>query len=257
MEVIHTAALTEARTPPALLVSLHDVSPLTLEACQEALGLLTEAGLNRAALTVLVIPHHEGRVTIGQHAPTIRFLRDLTEDGATLVMHGLTHRMSGRAFTPAGLLLAHVFARGQSELYRSDVRDTTDRLERGAELLSEAGLGHAARAFVPPAWLLSPSALEVVSRAGFDFYEVFGGIVHGGRLRAQRVVGWGSLNAFEALATSLYARAQIHLPLADTRLAIHPADMTRPRQRRAVRDAVMRLLPHMHALSYRSYLGAA
>ena len=96
-----------------------------------------------------------------------------------------------------------------------------------------------------------------MSRAGFDFYEVFDGIVHGGRLRARRGVVWGSLNAFEALVTDLYVRAKIRLPLADTRLAIHPADMTRPQQRRAVRDAVTRLVPQMRALSYRSYLDAA
>jgi len=40
------------------------------------------------------------------------------------------------------------------------------------------------RAFVPPAWLLSPAGRQAVGAAGFEFYETFGGIVHAGRVRA-------------------------------------------------------------------------
>jgi len=104
--------------------------------------------------------------------------------------------------------------------------------------------------------LLSRAAREVVGRAGFEFYEIFAGIVHGGRLRARRVIGWGSLNALEAVATALYARVQCRLPLADTRLAIHPADMRRAGQRRAVRRALERLVPRMRAQSYTTYLAS-
>ena len=89
---------------PALLVSLHDVSPLTRADCEGALALLAHAGLPRAALTVLVIPRHEGAVALDEDAATTRLLRTLADEGATLVMHGLTHRMPGRAWTPAGFV---------------------------------------------------------------------------------------------------------------------------------------------------------
>jgi predicted deacetylase len=242
--------------PPALLVSLHDVSPLTVDDCRRAVDLLYQVGVSAADLTVFVIPYHEGVTTIDAHAPTVGFLRELADAGACLAMHGLTHRMPGRAWSPAGIFRAHLFARGQGELYKCDAADTSRRLEEGMALLRRAGLSEATRAFVPPAWQLSPAGREVVERAGFDFYEVFGGIVHRDGLRARRLIGWGSLNPIEALATAIWADMQSRRPPADTRLAIHPADMRRPRQAHAVRRTLQRLLPRMRPMNYGAYLRA-
>jgi predicted deacetylase len=254
-----TAVVPTQAQAPALLVSLHDVSPLTVDECAAAIAMLRELGVGAEALTVFAIPHHEGRTTLDAHAPTVAFLRGLADAGACLAMHGLTHRMPGRAFSPAGIVRAHIFARGQGELYKSDAADTQRRLDEGAAVLRRAGLADATRAFVPPAWQLSRAARQVVERAGFEFYEVFGGIVpgparNGAALRAHRLIGWGSLNPIEAAATAIWATAQSLRPLADTRLAIHPADMRRPGQARAVRRVVERLLPRMRPMSYRAYL---
>jgi predicted deacetylase len=245
---------------PALLVSLHDVSPLTVDACADAIAMLRELGVAAADLTVFVIPHHDGVTTVDAHAPTVGFLRGLADAGACLAMHGLTHRMTGRAFSPAGIVRAHVFARGQGELYNTDAADTQRRLDEGAALLRRAGLDDATRAFVPPAWQLSRAARAVVERAGFEFYEMFGGIIPrdgaSTRLRARRLIGWGSLNAVEAVATAIWASVQSRRRPADTRLAIHPADMRRPSQTRAIRRVLERMLPRMRTMSYRAYLQA-
>jgi predicted deacetylase len=260
MAVDDTAAVTVRApdtAPPALLVSLHDVSPLTIDDCQRAVDMLVQLGVGPADLTVFVIPHHEGVAAIDAHPPTVAFLRGLADAGACLAMHGLTHRMPGRAFSPAGIIRAHVFARGQGELYKSDAADTQRRLDEGVALLRRAGLDEATRAFVPPAWQLSRAARAVVERSGFEFYEMFGGIVHRAGLRARRLIGWGSLNPIEALGTAIWASAQSRRRPADTRLAIHPADMRRPFQTRAVHRALERLLPRMRTMSYRAYLQTA
>jgi predicted deacetylase len=249
------AAVAAAR--PALLVSLHDVSPLTLADSERALALLGAAGLPPSSLTVLAIPRHEGGATLDADAATVRFLRGLHDAGATLVMHGLTHRMPGRALSPAGFLRGHVFARGQGELLRATAEETTRALDEGAAILRRAGLEAATRGFVPPAWLLSRAARTVVARAGFAFYETFRGIVDvpAARLRAPRVVGWGSLNAVETVATALYAELQARLPAGDTRIAVHPADMRRPSQPRSITRVLARLLPRTAPQSYATYLG--
>ena len=178
----------------------------------------------------------------------------LTKQGARVVMHGLTHRMAGRCWTPPGIFYAHVWARGQGELYTAPAEDTARRLEAARAILVRAGLERATRAFVPPAWLLSPGGRQVVDSHGFDFYELFDGIVHQGDRHARRVVGWGSLNPVEAVATAIYADLQSIRAGLDTRLAIHPADMRVPAQRRAIRRALTRLLPRMRPLSYDTYL---
>lgn len=239
--------------PASLLISLHDVSPLTLPACEEAVALLGELGIARCDLTVLVIPYHEAQISLDAHPPTVRFVRALEDDGARLVMHGLTHRMSGRAWTPAGFFRAHLFARGQGELHNADRAEATRCLDEGTAILRRAGLEPATRAFVPPAWLLSRAARAVVAERGFDFYEVFAGIVRGGVLRARRVIGWGSLGALEAAATAAYANLQSARSGVDTRLAIHPADMRRPGQRRAIRRVIARLVGRMRTRNYTSY----
>lgn len=243
-----------ARRPASLLVSLHDVSPLTLPACEAAVALLGELGVPPSALTVLAIPHHQENVPLDAHPPTVRFLRDLEAAGARLVMHGLTHRMGGRAWTPLGFYRAHVFARGQGELFTCGEADTARRLDAGSEILARAGLASATRAFVPPAWLLSPAARRVVAARDFEFYEVFGGIVFRGRRLARRVIGWGSLSGLEAAVTAVYADLQSARSNADTRLAVHPADMARAGQRRAIRRVISRLLPRMRPQSYTAYL---
>jgi predicted deacetylase len=241
---------------PALLVSLHDVSPLTLADSQRALELLRASGLPTDALTVLAIPRHEGQTPLDEDAATVRFLRGLADAGATLVMHGLTHRMPGRAWSPAGFVRGHVFARGQGELLRATAAEAARALDEGAAILRRAGLEAATRAFVPPAWLLSGAAREAVGRAGFEYHETFAGIVHAGRVRAPRVIGWGSLNAVETIATALYAAVQSRLPACDTRLAVHPADMRRASQPRAIARALARLRERTRAQSYATYLAS-
>ncbi len=245
-----------AAHPASLLVSLHDVSPLTRASCEEAMALLGDVGIAPSRLTVLVIPNHEGTSPVDRDPPTVRFLRTLADGGARLVMHGLTHRMSGRSWTPRGMFQAHLFARGQGELHNCDAAETARRLDEATAILRRAGLETATRAFVPPAWLLSDAARAVVAGRGFDFYEVFGGIVHGGDRHARRVIGWGSLGPIEAAATALYADLQSLRTGVDTRLAIHPADLQRPAQRRAIRRTLTRLVPRMRAESYTSYLDA-
>ena len=240
--------------PASLLISLHDVSPLTLSECEQAVALLAELGIGASALTVLTIPHHDGGAPIDAHPPTIEFLRRLEEEGARLVMHGLTHRMTGRAWSPVGFFRAHLFARGQGEFHASSAEEANRRLDEGTAILRRAGLERATRSFVPPAWLLSPAARAVVAERGFDFYELFNGIICDGNRYARRVIGWGSLNPVEAIATSIYADLQSLGSSADVRVAIHPADMRLPRQKRAIRRALVRLQSRMRPQSYTTYL---
>ena len=80
-----------------------------------------------------------------------------------------------------GWFRGHVFARGQGEFFRCDAADAERRLDQGREIFRRAGLESALRGFIPPAWLLSRAAREVVDRAGFEFYELFDGIVYRGR----------------------------------------------------------------------------
>jgi predicted deacetylase len=217
-------------------------------------ALATETGVPVQALTVLVIPCHDDRAPLDECPEACAWLRDLDARGAHLIMHGYSHRMAGRCYSPSGIFWAHGFARGQGEFFRSEATDAQQRLEKGQAILLRAGLAHAATHFVPPAWLLSRQARRVVLGHGFDCHEEIGGIVTAQGPRAKRLVGWGSLNVLEACATRWWAALQVRRIPADTRLAIHPADMTRPRTVASIRAALRTLLARLTPKSYRTFL---
>jgi predicted deacetylase len=246
--------------PPALLASVHDVSPLTLSACQEAVALLhAAAGLRPEELTFLVIPFHEGKVRVDRDPATITWLRGMADAGATLVLHGLTHRMPrpSPGFNPANpahLLAGYGFARGQGELYGLDYVETARRLAEGREILARAGLGQATTCFIPPAWLLSPSGRRAVDAAGFDWIELYDGLHAATGARALRLIGWGSLNPLEAAATTAFAFLQRRRAPTDTRLVVHPADMRRAGVRRSIETTARRLRRELAPSAYGGYL---
>jgi predicted deacetylase len=246
----------ETKQPAVLLASIHDVSPLTLEACREAVRLLHDtAGLQPGDLTLLAIPHHESRIRLDHDPATVRWLRELADAGATIVLHGLTHRMSRATWNPAAWPWAYGFARGQGELYPVTADEAERRLSRGREILTLAGLPEAARCLVPPAWLLSSGARKAVDTLGFEWIELLDGIhtPHGVRA-GRRLIGWGSLNAIEAVATTAFAALQRRRSPADLRMAVHPADMYRPVVRRSIAKTLRRLRDRWVPLGYREYL---
>jgi predicted deacetylase len=239
----------------ALLASVHDISPLTLSACQQAVTLLRDAaGLTAQHLTLLAIPFHEGKTRLDDDRATTDWLKSMADAGATLVLHGLTHRMPRPSYNPAHLLTGYGFARGQGELLCLDAGDTQRRLDEGRDILRRAGLGQATTCFIPPAWLLSSAGRRAVEAAGFDWIELYDGLHGPAGRRPLRLIGWGSLNPVEAAATTAFAFLQRQRPSVDTRLVVHPADMTRAGVRRSIETTARALRERLTPLSYRTYL---
>lgn len=241
---------------PALLVSIHDVSPLTLSRSRRMVALMQELGVPLRALTVLVIPRHEDGAALDEDPATCRWLHELADAGACLCLHGFSHRMTGAATNPWQWLWARAFARGQGELYLSDTVDCQRRLDAARATLNRAGLDGVTHGFVPPAWLLSPAAAAVVGGAGFAFHEGLSGIRVGGTVRARRLIGFGSLGAIESGVTAVHAWLQSHRRAADTRLALHPVDLDRATSLAAIARTVRRLLPRTRPLNYLEFIGA-
>jgi len=239
---------------PALLVSIHDVSPLTLETSRRLVRIVVAHGVPLRALTVLVIPQHEDGPTLDDDPPTCRWLHELADAGACLCLHGLTHRMAGTARSPWKWLWARGFARGQGELYLIDRADCERRLETARTIIKRCGLADHVHGFVPPAWLLSKAAADVVRGAAFAFNEQLSGIRVDDAFLARRLIGFGSLSEVESRVTSAFAWLQSHRGPSDTRLAIHPADGQRASTLRAIDRTLRRLLPRSQPMNYVDFL---
>jgi predicted deacetylase len=239
---------------PTLLVSIHDVSPLTLDASRRIVDLVMANGVPLEALTVLVIPRHQGRAPLDEHSPTRDWLREMVEGGACLCLHGFTHIMAGTASNPLQWLWARIFARGQGELYLSNAADCQASLEAARAVIRRCELAEVVHGFVPPAWLLSPAAARVVSQSGFEFHEKLSGILAGDLVLARRLIGFGSLSSIESRLTSAHAWLQSHRRPADTRLAVHPADAQRTDTVEAIARTLRRLLPRLEPMNYMNFL---
>jgi predicted deacetylase len=239
---------------PRLLASLHDVSPLTLDACRDAVELLRDGGIPPSALTVMVVPYHDEQIALDQHPGTIAFLHELADHGATLVAHGYTHMMASPPRSPLRWLAARWFARSQGEFAACDADETRRRLALATGIFDRAGLTSRIVGFVPPAWLLSRGARETVDATALLFHERFAGIVFGDRLVARRLIGWGSLTAIEAVATASWAWLQARRAPADTRLAVHPPDLLRAVTRRSIARTLRSLVGPLEPVSYDRYL---
>jgi predicted deacetylase len=244
---------------PSLLVSIHDVSPLTWRNATAAVELAGACGVPVEALTLLIVPRHENaaNATLAGNQPFVDWLRGLADRGATLVAHGLTHRRRRPALLPHRALWAYGFAAGQGEFYTATRDESRRWLAEIREDFSAAGLAQALAGFVPPAWLLSAPARDEVRGAGFDFIETMRGIHVGERLLARRLIGWGSRIGIEALGTALYARLQAARPPADTRVAIHPPDMVSAICRRSIERVLGRLVPRTRQRSYGEFVRGA
>ena len=237
-----------------LLVSIHDVSPLSLAEVARAVALANASGIPERALTLLVIPDHEGRASLADHPEFVAWLKQLASAGATLVAHGLRHRMQGRVASPLSALWAYGFAAGQAEFYNATRAQAACWFRRIGELFRGVGLAQALDGFVPPAWLLSEGARVELAHAPFAYLETLGGLEARGKQLAARLLGWGARSGLESLATVAYAETLTRLPAADVRLAIHPRDMHSPLCVRSIQRCLERLNAVSRARSYADFL---
>jgi hypothetical protein len=73
-------------------------------------------------------------------------------------------------------------------------------------------------------------------------------------LKARRLIGFGSLSWPEARITAAFAHGQLLRTPADTRFAVHPADLERAASIAAIQRTLRRLLVHLAPMNYTDFL---
>lgn len=144
---------------PVRVVSIHDVSSVTLDLSRRLLGLCEESGV-RASLLVVPGPWRGARVT--EDLAFRRWLEGAAGRGHEVSLHGWTHEGGG------GRSLADRFiARRCGEFAALDRSEALRRLERGLAVMEE--LGHRVEGFTAPGWLLSSDARAALVDLGFAY----------------------------------------------------------------------------------------
>lgn len=144
---------------PVRVVSIHDVSSVTLDVSRRLLTLCEESGV-RVSLLVVPGPWRGARVT--EDRSFRRWLDGAADRGHEVSLHGWTHEGGG------GRGLANRFiARGCGEFAALDRVEALRRLECGLAVMDE--LGHRVEGFTAPGWLLSSGAREALVDLGFVY----------------------------------------------------------------------------------------
>ena len=240
-----------------LIVSLHDVSPLTRPVFTAMLGELAALGVERTSL--LVIPDHHHRGHMLADAGFCRWLAGLAKKGYELVVHGYYHQRPARpdeTWWQRGV--TRIYTKGEGEFYDLPKDEAAERLGRAtadfARLDAPAPVG-----FIAPAWLLGAAARQAVSEAGFRYTTYLTGIqdlrapegadfiparslVYSCRNRWRRTVslGWNA---------TLFRRNR---DAATMRLSLHPPDYQHPHIWRQVRRLVGHALREREPATYRA-----
>ncbi len=237
----------------ALVVSIHDVSPLTWKLVLTMATDLAEAGVHHAAF--LVIPNHHSKAPILESPKFCDWLRGAAQMHE-IVLHGYFHSRprSGGGWRDT-FMTEHYTAR-EGEFYDLTEHEAALRLERGRNEFAELGL--AARGFVAPAWLLGRDAERAVSRLGFDYttrLRTFKDLVTRRETISQSLV-WSVRSGWRRVASicwnGLLARRLFRAPLL--RIGLHPVDWQHGTVRRQALHLVRTALAAREAITYDGWL---
>lgn len=240
---------------PALVVSIHDVSPLTQERVSTMLADLEGAGVEKTSL--LVVPNHHHRAPILENGGFCQWLAEITPRRHEAVVHGYYHlrpQQSGGGWWSS--LVTEKYTAGEGEFYDLSRIVAAERLEAAKREFETAGLQ--ACGFIAPAWLLGAEAEEAVRTAGFEYTTRLGTFkdLRTGRETASQSLVW-SVRAGWRRVLSLGWNGWLHRRLANAslmRVGLHPPDWDHPAIRKQILELIRTALAGREAMTYEGWL---
>ena len=241
----------------ALVVSIHDVSPLTLQKTKQILDDLKKIGC--ASTSLLVIPDHHRRGRISMNATFAEWLRERVAAGHETVLHGYYH-LRERAASDGLLkkMVTQSYTAGEGEFFDLNEKSARERLNLGLSEFTACGLTPAG--FIAPAWLLGDDAERAVRDLGFEYTTRIATVSDftTGNIHQARSLVW-SVRASWRRVCSLAWNRLLALTLRNApllRVGIHPPDWDHA----AIRDQILNLtsaaLAGRRAMTYQQWLAS-
>jgi len=238
-----------------MVVSIHDVSPMTRGRTQDILDDLRSVGVTRTSL--LVIPDHHHRGNIASDARFGAWLRERCTEGHEAVVHGFYHLREGsRADGPWKRVVTRLYTAGEGEFYDLDATSASERLDAGKAAFAACGV--VATGFVAPAWLLGDEAEGAVRKAGFSYTTRIGEVIdfQSGVVHPARSLVWSVRARWRRVCSLAWNRALFGRlsgsPLL--RVGIHPPDWDHPAIRRQILEIARSALAGRAPMTYDGWL---
>lgn len=212
-----------------LITSIHDVGP-RFEREVDQLAAILEKRLGSAKFAMLIVPDHWGESPIRPGTPFANRLRDWSDSGIEMFVHGWYHqdRSEHRGATA---IKAKYMTASEGEFLGLSHAEAARRMEAGRSLIEDI-IGRSTIGFVAPAWLYGQGAMEALRESKFDLAEDHlkvwaprsGQVVTRGP-----VITWASRSTARTASSLAFASlARIALtPLRTVRVAVHPGDVTK------------------------------
>ncbi|MBV8814454.1 MAG: polysaccharide deacetylase family protein [Verrucomicrobia bacterium] len=239
----------------ALVVSVHDVSPLTQASCDKIVQELRGLGIGTASL--LVIPNHHGKAPVNTDPGFKEWMTNLVRQGYEPVLHGYYHARSAKPTdTRVTRFTTQFYTAGEGEFFDLGREEAVERLHRGMDDL--AFLGRKIYGFVAPAWLLGYEAEAAVRKVGFSYITNVGSVkvFDGVHRYASRSLVWSTRAPWRrivSLAWNQRLASRLHeKPLL--RIGIHPADCEIPAVWSQVKSIITAALQDRQPLSYEKFV---
>lgn len=248
------------QAPPALCVSLHDVSPATWPACARLLSMIDALGSGSVPVTLLVVPDYHRRGRIDHDPAFLRTIERRLAKGDEVALHGYYHLDDQtRPRGATDWLRRCVYTAGEGEFDALDAEEAGARLEQGLALMRR--LAWPVHGFVAPAWLLGAGTRTALCRLPFAYTTTLRAI--------HRLPDWrmtpspglvysvrGPLRRAVSRGWNTWLFAQLRQREAPLRLELHPADARHEAVVGHWWSLIERALPHRHPMTKHRWLEA-
>jgi predicted deacetylase len=240
----------------ALIVSLHDVSPLTWEKSVTILRDLAGAGVREVSL--LVIPNHHNKAPIEGNTAFRDWLVACQSEGHEIVAHGYYHQRKQKpAESPLTRAITGCYTAGEGEFFDLSEDEAREVLQMGRRVFEWCGISPTG--FIAPAWLLGEDALRAVRTEGFSYTTYLNRILplYDGAVATQtQSLVWSVRAAWRRQVSLqwnqlLFTRMKTHPVL---RIGIHPPDWDHPAIRKQVLALTRSALAGRTACTYERWL---
>src|ERR1700736_247098 len=239
----------------SLVVSIHDVSPLTQAICHQILEELARLGVTQTSLLVIPIYHNQTPVT--RDLGFQKWLAAKVQSGHEAVLHGYYHQRTKQPTdSPLSRWTTEFYTAGEGEFFDLSFEEAAGRLRCGLADLSF--LPQEIEGFIAPAWLLGEEAERAVRQASFRYTTRIGSVIglkNEGEIVSRSLV-W-STRASWRVAASLAWNRGLGWTLKDApliRVGIHPPDYEHPTVWRQICELIHLFCRQRSATSYRELM---
>lgn len=221
-----------------LIASIHDVSPRFESEVDQLSDILGNRLGNR--ISMLLVPNHWGDSPIVAGSPFATRLREWSDRGVEMLLHGFFHRdhIVHQGFGERAR--ARWMTAGEGEFLGLSAKLAADRIGRGRSIIEDI-LGKPVAGFVAPAWLYGRGALEALAASGIplaeDHWRVWSPQT-GQTLARGPVITWASRSRARLLSSLIAASTLRNAPIDTLRIGVHPPDVRHDRLVRSIDETL-------------------